>query len=261
MKKFVNKKGDTLAFCKSCGARNNVGARFCQNCGTLLNLDDKEIKKDTQHIFCKNCGSKNNIGARFCQNCGILLDDESNLGQTERPEQGEQYQQSVYSERRQEFAGKIIKCPNCGEILESFLTACPFCGYEIRGTVNSTSIQEFAIKLERETSRQGKITIIRNFPIPNTKEDVFEFLILAASNVSSNLDNDISNAWQSKAEQAYQKAKLLFRNRDEFTYIQSIYNQVMEKLDKARKAKNMKRANLLMSEMISFLPNVIIVVG
>ena len=261
-KEKVQEKNDMTVFCKECGAKNNADAKFCQNCGTLLNTNDKVVKNNPEYISCRKCGTENSANAKFCKNCGILLEDEKKVKQPEKSEQRrEQDQQSSYSERKQEYAGKIIKCPNCGEILEAFHSVCPSCGYEIRGAVNSMAVQKFAVKLESESSRQGKITIIRNFPIPNTKEDVFEFLILAASNIGNNIDNGISDAWQSKVEQAYHKAKLIIKNKDELAYIQDTYNQVMDNLAKNRKIKSIKRADSLMSDIITFLPQIIIVVG
>lgn len=47
--------------CPNCGNRNRVGARFCDNCGTQLDLK------------CPNCGNINRPGAKFCDNCGIKL--------------------------------------------------------------------------------------------------------------------------------------------------------------------------------------------
>ena len=47
-----------------------------------------------------------------------------------------------------------IKCPNCGEVLESFLTVCPSCGYEIRDAKSSTSVRELAQKLENISAQK-----------------------------------------------------------------------------------------------------------
>ena len=68
-----------------------------------------------------------------------------------------------------------------------------------------------------------KISIIRNFYIPNTKEDIYEFVILATSNMNSyNYDYE---AWDVKPQQAYQKATLSFGNTQEFHYIHQLYTQ------------------------------------
>ncbi|MCD7708539.1 MAG: zinc ribbon domain-containing protein, partial [Clostridiales bacterium] len=46
-------------------------------------------------------------------------------------------------ERKQEYAGKVIKCPHCGAELPSMAGFCPSCGSEIRGTQVTESVKEF----------------------------------------------------------------------------------------------------------------------
>ena len=85
--------------------------------------------------YCINCGQELTEGAKFCSNCGTSLEkvettamqDEKNVmpppikeaKKVEDPLKTER-KQSTYSERKQEFAGKIIKCPSCGAELQSF---------------------------------------------------------------------------------------------------------------------------------------------
>lgn len=95
--------------------------------------------------FCPYCGSKLDEGARFCKNCGEAIYDEQNVhkNSNERPTMGNP------TERKTVYEGCIHKCPNCGEVLESFLTVCPSCGYEIRDVQPASSVRELAIKLEK----------------------------------------------------------------------------------------------------------------
>ena len=53
--------GDRHLICPNCDTQNNAGAKFCQECGTLLAAS------------CPNCGAQNNPGAKFCQECGTPL--------------------------------------------------------------------------------------------------------------------------------------------------------------------------------------------
>ena len=194
--------------------------------------------------FCSNCGQQINDGAKFCPSCGTAVSNEKTNNQ-----------------RKTVFEGNIHKCPNCGEVLNSFTSNCPSCGYEIRGSSNPAAVQEFAIKLASAESRQEKIAIIRNFPIPNTKEDILEFMILASTNIGDNLEKDISAAWQSKTEQAYQKAQIIFQDEKEFSRIQNIYSQVCVKLTKQNKIEKVQKAGNVLSELMPVLPNVIVVTG
>ena len=129
--------------------------------------------------YCRNCGTQLIDGAKFCQKCGCSVTSE-NTG---------------YTQRKQEFAGKLYKCPHCGEVLKSFELNCPACGYELRGARASSVVKEFALKLEVIESRreyekprglfaaaeaqqrvsktdEQKISLIKSFSVPNTKEDI-----------------------------------------------------------------------------------------
>lgn len=191
--------------------------------------------------YCSNCGHQLLDDAKFCAKCGTPVNN------------------VVRSERKVVFEGDVHKCPNCGEILNSFTVECPACGYELRNARVSSGVQEFSLKLEKiEESRGAKkrlfsraavedaninkqrISLIRNFSIPNTKEDILEFMILAASNISIKSDLpepklEESDAWKAKFEQAYQKAEYQFGDDVEFYRFQKIYTQKMQEIQKAHK--------------------------
>lgn len=46
--------------CASCGASNDVDARFCDACGAAMSSD----------AACPSCGKANDVDARFCDDCG-----------------------------------------------------------------------------------------------------------------------------------------------------------------------------------------------
>ncbi len=196
--------------------------------------------------FCKNCGQQLLEDSKFCHKCGTPT-----------------VQNDVESEtnRKMVYDGEIHKCPNCGELLKSFETNCPICGYELRDVLNSNAVRNFAEKLTSVVEHHEKISIIRNFPIPNTKEDIWEFMILASTNVDSNLENDLLAAWQSKVEQAYYKAQMIIKDEKEFENIKNMYYQVCIKLNKDRKIQAVKKAGSIVSELVPILPNLIFVIG
>ncbi|MBQ4510156.1 MAG: zinc ribbon domain-containing protein [Clostridia bacterium] len=165
--------------------------------------------------FCVNCGENLQNGAKFCASCGTPVNQNA----------------SANNERKAIYDGEIHKCPNCGEALKSFETICPTCQFELRGTKGSNSVKELADKLEKSTSENQKITIIKNYPIPNTKEDIFEFMFLAYSNFDAKYYaehqdvEDISDAWLAKVEQCYQKAKFLL-HKNEIQKIEEMYMKI-----------------------------------
>ena len=96
--------------------------------------------------YCSNCGAKLIEGARFCPNCAAPVNPTLHNQRTtteSAPETSRVVPPSSYSERKQEYAGRIIKCPSCGEELPSFTAICPSCGHEINSQSVSSSLKEF----------------------------------------------------------------------------------------------------------------------
>lgn len=168
--------------------------------------------------FCTNCGAQIAEGAKFCTNCGAA---------STRPESG----------RKTVYDGNVHKCPNCGEALTAFASVCPSCGYEIRGKSAVASVQTFYSDLSKAQTTEQKDRMIRNFPIPNTKEDIIEFMILASSNILGEDERDIYEAWLAKFEQAYQKALILFAGDPDLVRIQQIYNNCQINIDTEKRRK------------------------
>ena len=98
-----------------------------------------------------------------------------------------------------------------------------------------------------------KLALIQNFPIPNTVDDVLEFILLAVSNIDVSLSKKswannssgmqilamemprvISNAWVTKMEQVYQKAEILFPDDPTFPKIKKIYTDKMVELKRLK---------------------------
>ena len=218
--------------------------------------------------YCSKCGYKVLDGEAFCEECGTPIRKNSK-DKTRR--------ESVYE-------GKIHKCPNCGETINAFITRCHSCGFEFRGAESSNAVKEFAEKIDQLQSKKETkpggilnfwglknkkteeqiINTIRNFSVPNTKEDIFEFMILAASNINTsvissedyteagaNSEEEFNalkarnEAWRAKMEQVYQKAKIVFGSETDFTKIQDIYISSSQSIKKAEKERTLKGSKLL----------------
>lgn len=165
--------------------------------------------------FCMKCGQELPNGANFCLHCGTAT------GSLE----------SKTNERKTVYEGELHRCPNCGEVLNSFVTNCPTCGHEIRSVNVNSPIKELVKKLEQTANLDEKMELIANFYVPNTKEDIYDFFILAASNLED-MAQDTNDAWRAKLEQTYHKAKMSFGNTSEFEYIETLYKRVNKKISK-----------------------------
>ena len=238
-----------------------------------LSKNKKEKVKESMNsekeksFYCRNCGEKLMPNSKFCNYCGTPTEDTIDKKNVAEEKKNETSREEL-TERKMVYDGKIHKCPNCGEVLNSFVTNCPACGYELRDSKNSSAVEELSRKLEEieqnrdrtkvstkilgafnlsdgltKTDKQ-KISLIRNFPIPNTKEDLYEFLILSKSNIEIDLYENtqiksarlaISDAWKAKFEQAYQKAKLLLKNDDRMIEIDAMYKEINHSINKAKR--------------------------
>ena len=107
----------------------------------------------------------------------------------------------------------------------------------------------FGIYGTADPADKQKLTLIRNFPIPNSIDDILEFMMLAIANIDVKLSKNtwansgqslevlaiempkvISNAWVQKMEQCYKKAEIAFPNDPAFNGIQKMYFDKMKEL-------------------------------
>lgn len=207
--------------------------------------EPKEVVQETKkYIYCSNCGEKLTVGSKFCNNCGTPTGNtqvQKDVGvqpppietQTDEPEK--EPEDEPITERQTVYEGKLYKCPNCGEVLKSFVTNCPTCGHEIRGVKTCSPVEMLAKKVEQAASLDERIELIANFYIPNTKEDIYDFFILAVSNLEDKW-YDTDDAWRAKLEQAYHKARLSFGDTPEFEYLETLYKKTRNEVDKREKS-------------------------
>ncbi len=193
--------------------------------------------------FCVNCGIRIIDGANYCPVCGK-----------------EQHNNLDFSQRKQVYEGYIHKCPNCGGTIDSFVSKCPECGFEIRSEKKSSYVNELILKLEKVNSVENEKEIISNFYIPNTKEDIIEFMILASSNIKTG--GPLLDAWATKLEQAYQKGRLSFGSAPEFTYIDGLYNESIKKAKRQNKTSILtKSAKYIIGSVLVLLGLLMMIIG
>lgn len=192
------------------------------------NFESRQKNKASNEAFrfCAYCGYKTSRDSCFCPNCGKSIKIADDFVQEQIDRKGkvvDSFSESHrYDEMRKEtYDGEIKKCPNCGEILNSFTPNCPSCGYELRNAKATNYILDFSRKIEAAYTTKQKDDLIRHFVMPNTKEDIYEFMILAATNLEAGGDN--TDAWLIKLEQAHQKAKYMFGDSADIKYIDDIY--------------------------------------
>ena len=180
--------------------------------------------------FCSNCGQPIANGAKFCSNCGTPVDASS---------------ANTQSQRKTVYDGVMHKCPHCGEILNSFTSICPACGYELRGTAATSSVEKLYKNIQAAKSDSEVVRLVKMFPIPNSREDILEFMVLASSNFNEDHymahmgEDSISDAWLSKIEQCHKKARLTLSDED-MLEVDEIYEAIKARVAEAKKKANQR---------------------
>ena len=134
--------------------------------------------------------------------------------------------------------GDVRKCPSCGAMVESFSVRCPECGFEFNNVNANMTVTQFFNRMQQieENSNSNllsvytkglgvnktinmKKSLIVNFPVPTTREDILEFLTLAVPQARKQSlfkrDEDymyLRPVWLKKCEQIIMKARFSFKD-------------------------------------------------
>ncbi len=193
-------------------------------------------------VFCQNCGNQLADDAKFCSNCG------TSAGST-----------GTENVRKQEYVGSVKKCPNCGAEIPSLSAVCTNCGHELNSSSINKLMKEFQdglIAYEGEQERD----FVAAFPIPNTREDLGNFLSLIASILLTDLKNGADSkriaSFTSKFEDIANKIEIVLPSedllqtqiikwREKITEAKNIYNEILKKRREANEKinKEKKRVN------------------
>ena len=217
--------------------------------------------------FCSQCGTSLEADARFCRSCGTAV--KASL--------------PVIPAQEQQQANNIRKCPKCGGDIPYMSASCKLCGNEISNQQVALSVAAFFERLDAldqqifeqnaKKELQGpvggawgalfgidtlvklgtgigaaekrKLEMIKNFPIPNSKEDIFEFAILACSRMDVKVRmmgnpnyffekkeaDKYKAAWTAKIKQAWLKAQIAFgSDREGLQNLRQIIKEAKVKL-------------------------------
>ena len=112
--------------------------------------------------------------------------------------------------------GIVKTCPNCGAVVKSGSATCSECGYFFQGTQSNSSTERL-FKMLKDKSFEKQSHIVRAFPIPNNREDLFEFLSYLEGSAfrikeadDGNYERDFCTACHTKYIECLNKAKISF---------------------------------------------------
>ena len=217
--------------------------------------------------YCINCGNILEEGTNYCGRCGHIVNKNNSQGTVKE--------------------GRVHICPCCGSSVSSFVEKCPYCNHEFRDVHVSLAVKDFTRQLQLiESSRvnrdprtvlvdtftaysgkdsigQQKLNLIRNFAVPNTKEDIIEFIILAVGNVDEKLyrfksndttiEKQLSEAWFAKAEQMVNKARIVLNDDPELEAVIEMYNKKVDACNQEFAEGKRIRNNILIFTAAFFL--------
>ena len=196
--------------------------------------------------YCIKCGRQLEPDSRFCRICGAAV--------VSAP-----YKSSSSNTVKE---GMVHVCPSCNATVNAFVTKCPYCDHEFRDSkptdsisnlsgiiqginASTTSLSDTFEFMLGMSANHKKIDAVRSCPIPNTREDIIEFAMMANANIDVDLyaqqvstRTQISDAWLDKLNQAYQKAKLMLGNDHAVEMIGEMYKQKSDAVAKNKKKRN-----------------------
>lgn len=146
--------------------------------------------------------------------------------------EGKLYQIDASKPKQKEKVGNIKTCPACGASVKAMELECSDCGHEFTNSDANSTIKNLEQKIETERSKYIKKNseaeggdefagqtfdeeelprILKNYPIPNTKEDLFESLSFFSSKViaSTNTENEEINAYHAKSLEIITRLQLM----------------------------------------------------
>lgn len=195
--------------------------------------------------YCSECGTRLNVGVRFCPECGTQVYSQSQGYQTPPPIPSP----PPIPAQPLEQASQQLDATNTNYVQEFKNTL-----FSIDSNKKGGKFKIFGSFSFADPADKKKLALIRNFSIPDSIEEIKEFILLSSSNIVANTQNAltknmlgthhsggevyafevseaINQAWISKMHQAYYKAKMLFPNDKEFLYVEKVYFEKIKELN------------------------------
>lgn len=198
-------------------------------------------------IYCPNCGKSLKDNAKFCDKCGTKIEMKKALGEENKDNS------VVFQETKKEKTNERIinKCPHCGGEIESLSSTCVWCGFEMVNENSKKTVSIFVEKLRTIIDEAKKIEYIKSYPIPNDKQSIMEFMVLACTNFDEEYhakhldDDDISDAWWILIEKCYKQSKYVLSNSEDINKVEEMYQSALSSKSNAIKKAKKKKLYLL----------------
>jgi len=230
-----------MAFCASCGEKNADDAKFCNGCGKAVAPAQQALpaKEKVGNIrTCPSCGETLESFQGRCKSCGHELTNvkaansvqsffERIVGIKMEEEKESAAQTAARAKGRKALitAGIVVLIITAGVSVyflhEWGTVPAPFLVGSIAFSVLLFAIAAFGLSFKAVSfsrSENEAKSLIENFPIPNAREDLLEFLILSSSkiepayglNYGARKQRAWNQIWATKIRQVQDKIELTF---------------------------------------------------
>lgn len=197
------------------------------------------------------------------QEAGIDLDEFEMVLDARLVELQKEEKEKEKSAPKSNKYGDVRKCPTCGSLVPALATSCPDCGYEFAGIESNLSSQKLAAKIEQINQEyENKISsikgnssedknnkwslkkdninaiaqVVKSFPIPNTKADLFEFITsMQTKMLSEFISKAEGEAYFTKYNEAIIKSKAMCANDQMFASIISEHANIIAQYEQVKK--------------------------
>jgi RNA polymerase subunit RPABC4/transcription elongation factor Spt4 len=245
-----------VVFCTNCGTQLQDGAKFCPSCGTAAGgaapAPIPAVEKVGNIHKCPACGAEVPSMTATCPSCGHEFSDVRIADSikeffnriVEMDSRPRSKRENTFKIKIALFFGLVVVLAAAGFFIYDFEGSLEM--YQVIIGIATIVIVALILFLPRAhftDEDNAKKTLIENFPIPNSKEDLIEFLILASSKVvpangfsnAAVLQREWNKIWAIKCGQVYTKADIAFAGDEKSV---STVKNIREKTEKPiRQAK------------------------
>lgn len=233
-----------MGFCVNCGNKLNDSAKFCDKCGTQVNVEtSKKTEKETNKkvIKCPACGELIPSYTVLCPSCGYEINaTEVSKNFADFLNQVTILEKNILNAEVTNYYSKAIQITKkvLWIVLNVFLICFPLL---IKMIVNLLNVNNTP-KLTKE--EQELVTFIQNYSFPNNREVILEALMFVKEKIdfiskekASRKNTYWMRLWFAKAEQLKEKAEILFPND---AVVQRSFTEIVKDKNKSQKSALIK---------------------
>lgn len=128
------------------------------------------------------------------------------------------------------------RCPNCGAIITDVVMKCPECGFVFTNVDVPDSTGSLFDTLNKVNGDRRRKQIIESFPVPNSKSDLLDFLLLSKPYLKD-VKGPFARAYFKKYSECIGRCKQFFPNDPDFIdYIKEYEEVTIVRKKKQRKS-------------------------